>query len=364
MAGRRAEGHAPWVPLHAALDPAAPQVARRRRPSRATALSALAAALLLFVFSSGGTSRHDPQPEVRCHEPAHRPGTTYAKKTSVNTGALLTLSATVTAAATRARAPACAVRIELVPVQRDQRQERLVAVRRDLRVRRQQAVQDGRHADAEPDQGSDPGADGPAHPAAPTAEPTAAPTADPNASPVPTESPLPTTAPTPTAAPTATPNPVALPATITFYGRGYGHGVGLSQYGAKGRALDGQTAETILAHYYKGTTLGSMPNSQVRVLVLQSFAATASNPVQVYGRGSSWTIDGISKTFPVDARLQFTPTVSGTTTTWKVLVTATDGSTLYSAASSSSIRIRTVTGATLQLWSTPSPTTASGTCSG
>ena len=97
-----------------------------------------------------------------------------------------------------------------------------------------------------------------------------------------------------------------------------------------------------------------MPNSQVRVLVLQSFAATASNPVQVYGRGSAWTIDGISKTFPVDSRLQFTPTVSGTTTTWKVLVTATDGSTLYSAASSSSIRIRTVTGATLQLWSTPS----------
>ena len=72
-----------------------------------------------------------------------------------------------------------------------------------------------------------------------------------------------------------------------------------------------------------------MTNQQVRVLVLESFAATATNPVQVYGRGATWTIDGVDATFPVDARLRFTPTVSGATTTWKVLVTATDGSTLY-----------------------------------
>ena len=43
---------------------------------------------------------------------------------------------------------------------------------------------------------------------------------------------------------------------VTFYGRGYGHGVGMSQYGARGRALAGQDAATILAHYYQGTTLG------------------------------------------------------------------------------------------------------------
>ena len=29
---------------------------------------------------------------------------------------------------------------------------------------------------------------------------------------------------------------------VTFYGRGYGHGVGMSQYGARGRALAGQDA--------------------------------------------------------------------------------------------------------------------------
>ena len=59
---------------------------------------------------------------------------------------------------------------------------------------------------------------------------------------------------------------------IVFYGRGYGHGVGMSQYGARGRALIGQDAATILAHYYPGTTLGTTdPKRPVRILVLQAF---------------------------------------------------------------------------------------------
>lgn len=42
---------------------------------------------------------------------------------------------------------------------------------------------------------------------------------------------------------------------ITLKGRGYGHGVGLSQYGAKKRAEAGQTYKEILAFYYPGATL-------------------------------------------------------------------------------------------------------------
>jgi SpoIID/LytB domain protein len=188
----------------------------------------------------------------------------------------------------------------------------------------------------------------------PTAVPTAAPTLAPTSAPTAAPTAIPTAIPTNSPSPTATPGPVTLPATITIYGRGYGHGVGLSQYGAKGRALAGQSAETILAHYYKGTTIATTTNKQVRVLVLEGFAATATNPVEVYGRGGTWSIDGVANTFPLDARLRFTPTVSGTTTTWKVLVTAVDGSTLYSAASPSNIRVRSGSGTTLQLWSTTS----------
>lgn len=40
---------------------------------------------------------------------------------------------------------------------------------------------------------------------------------------------------------------------------GYGHGVGMSQYGAHALALTGKSHQEILAHYYPGTTLGVVP---------------------------------------------------------------------------------------------------------
>lgn len=42
---------------------------------------------------------------------------------------------------------------------------------------------------------------------------------------------------------------------ITITTRGYGHRVGMSQYGAEAMAVDGATFQEILAHYYQGTTL-------------------------------------------------------------------------------------------------------------
>lgn len=43
---------------------------------------------------------------------------------------------------------------------------------------------------------------------------------------------------------------------VTFRGRGYGHGVGMCQWGAIGRARAGQSVTTILATYYPGTSIG------------------------------------------------------------------------------------------------------------
>ena len=42
---------------------------------------------------------------------------------------------------------------------------------------------------------------------------------------------------------------------FVFYGRGWGHGVGMSQWGAMGMAENGYTAEKILMHYYPGTAI-------------------------------------------------------------------------------------------------------------
>jgi SpoIID/LytB domain protein len=63
---------------------------------------------------------------------------------------------------------------------------------------------------------------------------------------------------------------------VTFYGKGFGHGVGLSQYGAQGYATGAAgpplTGEQIVAHYYPGTSLtvvdsATNPRGPMRVLL-------------------------------------------------------------------------------------------------
>jgi SpoIID/LytB domain protein len=52
------------------------------------------------------------------------------------------------------------------------------------------------------------------------------------------------------------------------HGRGFGHGVGMSAYGAYGYALHGKGYQFILGHYFTGTTIGTLPDSRVvRVLL-------------------------------------------------------------------------------------------------
>src|SRR5207253_2197076 len=56
-------------------------------------------------------------------------------------------------------------------------------------------------------------------------------------------------------------------ATFVVTGHGWGHGVGMSQYGAQGYAQHGFTYAKIVAHYFPGTELGAPPVSRVRVLL-------------------------------------------------------------------------------------------------
>src|SRR5215208_1852920 len=56
---------------------------------------------------------------------------------------------------------------------------------------------------------------------------------------------------------------------LSIKGHGWGHGVGLSQWGAYGFAQHGSTYEQILGHYYRGTELGKFPGpNQIRVLLV------------------------------------------------------------------------------------------------
>ncbi len=83
-----------------------------------------------------------------------------------------------------------------------------------------------------------------------------------------------TTATTPIAgAPTTTTPPATTttsssPTTVVLNGHGWGHGLGMSQWGAYGYALHGWSYTAILTHYYSGTTIGTRPGLNVRVLLL------------------------------------------------------------------------------------------------
>ncbi|TCC35569.1 SpoIID/LytB domain-containing protein [Kribbella speibonae] len=100
--------------------------------------------------------------------------------------------------------------------------------------------------------------------------------------------------------------PAAAPDT-TINGRGFGHGRGLSQYGAQGAALAGKPAKQILDFYYPGTTTGKATGSiRVRVsadttdgvrvgavsgLAIRSLATGKVYPLPRASTRSQWSID-------------------------------------------------------------------------
>jgi SpoIID/LytB domain protein len=65
-----------------------------------------------------------------------------------------------------------------------------------------------------------------------------------------------------------TPPANAVPNEWIIVGSGWGHGVGLSQYGALGQALEGRSWQDILSHFYPGTNLGDSPGDKQIVVGL------------------------------------------------------------------------------------------------
>jgi len=81
--------------------------------------------------------------------------------------------------------------------------------------------------------------------------------------------------------------PAAVAATrqFTITGGGYGHGIGLSQYGAQGYALKGYDYDWIIRHYFQGVTVAPTTTKSVKV----KLDATANSTNLGYTR-TSWRI--------------------------------------------------------------------------
>ncbi len=80
-------------------------------------------------------------------------------------------------------------------------------------------------------------------------------------------------------------------------GRGWGHGVGMSQWGAEGYARHGYSYRQILAHYYPQTHIGIAQPRPVRVLLLQGQKA-----VRVGSAAPFLVVDAIGRKLHLPAR--------------------------------------------------------------
>jgi SpoIID/LytB domain protein len=89
---------------------------------------------------------------------------------------------------------------------------------------------------------------------------------------------------------------VATGTTFVLTGRGWGHGVGLSQCGALGYAQRGWNYGRIVGHYYRGTKVTSAPAARVRVLL-----ADGRRSLRISSRTAFKVRDGNGETYPLAA---------------------------------------------------------------
>jgi SpoIID/LytB domain protein len=122
----------------------------------------------------------------------------------------------------------------------------------------------------------------------------------------------------------------------TVVGRGYGHGRGMSQWGAQAQALQGRSADQILDFYYPGTVKVQQPAGTRVTVSLSAYAATSSVTVWV-PTGSSIEMGNIGAEATVNPG-RWTFTVSGQQVTAERRATPT-GSPLETKSYSGVVRV-------------------------
>ena len=99
---------------------------------------------------------------------------------------------------------------------------------------------------------------------------------------------------------------------VTFHGRGYGHGVGMSQYGARGRALDGSDRDR---RSWPTTTRArrsarSPPTRRSGCGCSTTSRPPPTKPLVLYGRRGHMAVDGSGTIYPERCPLEVRPTVT------------------------------------------------------
>ena len=121
---------------------------------------------------------------------------------------------------------------------------------------------------------------------------------------------------------------------FTFKGSGWGHGVGLSQYGARAMAAGGSTAEDIVRHYYKGVSFATRSKESIRILVDGGSAVTVTSNQPFSAKVGSATVASSTGAQPF---LRARPSSSGYkvdraashTGPWTTLATPSNGPVVF-----------------------------------
>jgi stage II sporulation protein D len=97
------------------------------------------------------------------------------------------------------------------------------------------------------------------------------------------------------------------PATLVFNGHGWGHGVGMSQWGAYGYAQHGYTYRQIIEHYFPGTDIQAADSRTIRVLLARGkprLTISSQTPFAVTdANGNSYSLANLSVTLGPALRL-------------------------------------------------------------
>jgi stage II sporulation protein D len=109
-------------------------------------------------------------------------------------------------------------------------------------------------------------------------------------------------------------------------GHGWGHGIGMSQWGAYGYAKHGWEYKAILKHYYTGIAFSEVPNDSVRVRLASGLGSVKVSCAQDYtasGGGGSLSIAGGVTAVTTYSGGAFTVTAAGQSQSFSSPVTFT-----------------------------------------
>ncbi len=127
-------------------------------------------------------------------------------------------------------------------------------------------------------------------------------------------------------------NALAIPE-FTIGGSGWGHGIGLSQYGAKGYAEHGKTGDWIATYYYPGSTIGARSDKTIKVNL--DNAARYKTSSDTYNGGytrTSWQV----RPGYVGGQIKLNDSITLADKTWTITATKSGSTVLGMSISSGS----------------------------